>query len=586
MAELLGDWQRTVTCGEVRATHVGRTETLMGWARSVRDHGGVIFVDLRDRYGATQLVFRPELLPGERMELARRIGLEYVLAARGTVQSRPEGARNPHLSTGEVEVLVSDFKVLNEAEPLPFLPAEDVSAGEELRLRYRYIDLRRDSLQAVFALRHGVYQSVRKALSSERFLEIETPILVRPTPEGARDFLVPSRVHRGKFFALPQSPQLYKQLLMMCGFDRYFQLARCLRDEDLRADRQPEHTQIDVEMSFPREEDVFGLVERMFVTVFEENLGVKLETPFVRLTYEEAIARYGSDKPDLRIPLEIVDLTELAEGSGFSPFADAVKAGGRLACLLVPVELSRKELSELEGQLASAGVKPLYWARLTAAGAEGGVSKSLGPDILDRVRTLSSGKPGTLLFTAGKLAFEGLGVARTSVAARMQIADSGFNFAWVRDFPLFAWNEGEGRWEPSHHMFSMPYDESIQYLETDPGRVRGHVYDLVCNGVELGSGSIRIHQPGLQLKVMKAIGLTREDAERRFGFLLDAMRYGAPPHGGIALGLDRIVMLMSRRQTIRDTIAFPKTTSASSLVDGSPCQVEGKDLQDLGIKLV
>ncbi|MBN1504557.1 MAG: aspartate--tRNA ligase [Candidatus Eisenbacteria bacterium] len=586
MAELLGDWKRTVTCGELRGSHASRVETLMGWARSVRDHGGVIFVDLRDRHGVTQLVFRPEVLPAERMDLARQIGLEYVVAARGTVQGRPEGARNPQLPTGEVEVLVSEFKILNESEPLPFLPADEPAASEELRLKYRYIDLRREPLQAILALRHGVYQSVRKALSREGFLEIETPLLVRPTPEGARDYLVPSRVHRGKFFALPQSPQLYKQLLMVSGFDRYFQLARCLRDEDPRADRQPEFAQVDVEMSFPSEDDVFGVIERMFVAVFEETMGLRLETPFPRLSYREAMTRYGTDKPDMRIPLEISDVTDEAVRGGFAPFVEAAQVGGRVACLAAAAEFSRKEIATLEGQVASVGVKPLFWARLTPSGLEGGVSKSLSRELAAKIVALASGKPGVVFLAAGKRAFEALGMVRTVVGSRMQIADTGYNFAWVRDFPLFSWNEEENRWEPAHHMFSMPYDDSIPFLENDPGRVKAHVYDLVCNGVELGSGSIRIHLPELQLRVMKVLGLSREEADRRFGFLLEAMRYGAPPHGGIALGLDRTVMLMSGRQTIRDTIAFPKTTSGSSLMDGSPSEVDSKDISDLGLKLV
>ncbi len=552
----------------------------------MRDHGGVIFVDLRDRHGVTQLVFRPEVLPADRMELARKIGLEYVVAAKGPVQGRPEGARNPQLATGDVEVLVSEFRILNESEPLPFLPADEPSASEELRLKYRYIDLRREPMQAIFALRHGVYQSVRKALSKEGFLEIETPLLVRPTPEGARDYLVPSRVHRGKFFALPQSPQLYKQLLMVSGFDRYFQLARCLRDEDPRADRQPEFAQIDLEMSFPSEDDVFDVIERMFVAVFDETMGLKLNIPFPRLTYHDTMTRYGSDKPDLRIPLELADVTDEAARSGFAPFVEAACAGGRVACLVSDTELSRKEIAGLEAQAAPCGAKPLYWARLTQTGVEGGVAKSLSDELALRIVTLAAGKPGLVFLAAGKRALEGLGAVRTALGARMQIAESGFNFAWVRDFPLFGWNEEEHRWEPSHHMFSMPYDDSISLLETNPGSVKAHVYDLVCNGVELGSGSIRIHLPELQLRVMKVLGLNREDADRRFGFLLEAMRYGAPPHGGIALGLDRIVMLMSSRQTIRDTIAFPKTTSGSSLMDGSPSEVDSKDISDLGIKLV
>jgi aspartyl-tRNA synthetase len=585
MMELLGDWKRTVTCGELRASHAGRTETLMGWVKSVRDLGGVIFVGLRDRYGVTQVVFRPELLPPEQMEKAKRIGLEYVIAVRGKVQERPQSARNPEMVTGEIEILPAELKILNEATPPPFLPSEETTASEELRLKYRYLDLRRESSQAVFALRHGVYQSVRKGLSREGFLEIETPILVRPTPEGARDFLVPSRVHRGKFFALPQSPQLYKQLLMVSGFDRYFQVAKCLRDEDLRADRQPEHTQIDVEMSFGSEEDIFGIMERMFTALFQENLGVKLETPFPRFSYEEATRRFGSDKPDLRIPFEMVEVTDAAASSGFSPIANAVNAGDRVACLVAPFQLSRKEVSELESLIAHTGVKPLFWARVVGGALEGGFGKSVSEDFAKR---LLQGAPdtGTVLLAAGRRAFRAMGAVRTALGSRVDFARSDFRFAWVRDFPIFSWNEEESRWEPSHHMFSMPYDECIDFLETDPGKVRGHVYDLVCNGVELGSGSTRIHSAELQLRVMKAAGLTPDEAQKRFGFLLEALKFGAPPHGGIALGVDRIVMLMAGRQTIRDTIAFPKTTSASSLMDGAPCEVEEKDIADLGIKLV
>lgn len=585
MMELLGDWKRTTTCGELRVSRVGRTETLMGWVKSVRDLGGVIFVGLRDRYGVTQIVFRPELLSPEQMEKTRRIGLEYVIAVRGKVHERPQGARNPEMPTGEIEILPAELKILNEAATPPFLPSEDTTASEELRLKYRYLDLRRESFQTIFALRHGVCQSVRKCLANEGFLEIDTPLLVRPTPEGARDFLVPSRVYRGKFFALPQSPQLYKQLLMVSGFDRYFQLAKCLRDEDSRADRQPEFAQIDVEMSFGNEEDIFGVMERMFARTFEDNLGVKLEIPFPRFSYEEVIRRFGSDKPDLRIPFELIELTDAATSSGFSPFAEAVSAGGGVAGLVAPFQLSRKEVSELESITAQMGVRPLFWARVVDGGLEGGFSKSIAEGFANRLLE-DAPHAGTVLIATGQRAFPAMGAVRVALGSRVDFARCGFRFAWVRDFPLFNWNEEEGRWEASHHIFSMPYDECIDYLDTDPGKVRGHVYDLVCNGVELGSGSTRIHSAELQLRVMKAIGLTPDEAQKRFGFLLDAFRFGAPPHGGIALGFDRIVMLMAGRQTIRDTIAFPKTTSASSLMDGAPCEVEGKDLSDLGIKLV
>ncbi|UCF79820.1 MAG: aspartate--tRNA ligase [Candidatus Eiseniibacteriota bacterium] len=581
----MGDWKRTATCGELTASGAGSSQTLMGWVKSIRDHGGVIFADLRDRYGVTQVVFRPETLPGDQMEQARQLSFEYVVAVRGTVELRPDGMRNPDMHTGEVELLVAELKMLNRAEPLPFLPAEEPSASEELRLKHRYLDLRREACQKVFALRHGIYQSVRKCLSEEGFLEIETPILVRPTPEGARDFLVPSRVHRGKFFALPQSPQLYKQLLMVSGFDRYFQLARCLRDEDLRADRQPEHTQIDLEMSFCSEEDVFGVVERTFSAVFEENLGVRLPVPFPRLTYDEAMSRFGTDKPDLRIPVELADLTEASSTSGFSLLEEAVKAGGRVACLLVPLQLSRKDIGELETLAKAQGATALFWARSSGTDLEGGVSKSVGGALQKRLLELSQG-PGTVLLTAGARAFEAAGAVRSGLGEKLRPGDSAFRFGWVKDFPVFSWSEEDSRWEPTHHMFSMPREEHLEFMEEDPARVRGRVYDLVCDGVELGSGSMRIHSPELQVRVMKVVGLSLEEARRRFGFLLEAMRFGAPPHGGIALGLDRIVMLMAGRDTIRDTIAFPKTTSASSLMDGSPCQADEKDLKELGIKLV
>jgi aspartyl-tRNA synthetase len=557
----------------------------MGWVKSVRDLGGVIFVDMRDRYGVTQAVFRPELLSAEHMEEARQISFEFVIAVKGTVQHRPDGSSNPDMATGEIEVHAEELKILNRAAPLPFLPADDPSAGEELRLKYRYLDLRGEGLQSVFALRHGAYQSVRRCLSGEGFLEIETPMLVRPTPEGARDFLVPSRVQRGKFFALPQSPQLYKQLLMISGFDRYFQLARCLRDEDLRADRQPEHTQIDLEMSFCREEDVFGVVERMFSVVFEENLGVKLPVPFPRLSYDEAMTRFGSDKPDMRIPLEIADVTAGAASCGFSLFEDAVKAGGKVSCLSVPAELSRKQITELETLAKSAGASALFWARVSDNKLEGGVSKSIGGELAEQILGLTQ-SPGVVLLTAGGRAFEAMGLVRASVGSGMPSEGPAFRFAWINEFPLFSWNEEEDRWEPTHHMFSMPLEEHMELMDTDPGKVRGRVYDLVCNGVELGSGSMRIHTPELQFRVMKTVGVTPEEAQKRFGFLLDAMQFGAPPHGGIALGFDRIVMIMAGRSTIRDTIAFPKTTSASSLMDGSPSEAEGKDLGELGIKLV
>ncbi|KPJ61650.1 MAG: hypothetical protein AMJ46_00750 [Latescibacteria bacterium DG_63] len=585
MAESLGDWKRTVTCGQLTASAVGRRETLMGWVKSVRDLGGVIFVDMRDRHGVTQVVFRPDLLSAERMAEAGQISFEYVIAVKGTVERRPEGSRNPNMTTGEIEVLATELKVLNRASPLPFLPSDDPSASEELRLRYRYLDLRADALQAVFALRHGAYQSVRKCLSNEGFLEIETPMLVRPTPEGARDFLVPSRVHKGKFFALPQSPQLYKQLLMVSGFDRYFQLARCLRDEDLRADRQPEHTQIDMEMSFCSEEDVFGVVERMFSVVFEENLGVKISVPFPRFSYDEAAARFGTEKPDLRIPLEIADVTAAASSCGFSVLEEAVKAGGKVSCLAVPAKLSRKEITELETLAKEAGSGALFWARTSGVELEGGVSKSIGGELAKQILGLSK-TPGTVLLTSGARAFEAMGSVRSNLGSKTRSDGPQFRFAWITEFPLFDWNEEERRWEPTHHMFSMPREEYLEYLESDPGRVRGRVYDLVCNGVELGSGSMRIHSPELQVRVMKTVGLTAEEAQKRFGFLLEAMKFGAPPHGGIALGFDRIVMLMAGRDTIRDTIAFPKTTSASSLMDGSPSEAEGKDLRELGIKLV
>jgi aspartyl-tRNA synthetase len=588
--EDLGGWRRTHTCGELRGDAAGRTATLMGWVHRVRDHGGVLFADLRDRHGLTQVVFRPERGGAELGARAARLGLEWVIAVRGEVARRPAEAANADLPTGGIELDVRELKVLAAAETPPVLPSSEVLANEDLRLRYRYLDLRRPELSRVLALRHCAAQAVRAHLSDAGFLEVETPLLVKQTPEGARDYVVPSRVHPGKFYALPQSPQLYKQTLMIAGVDRYFQLARCLRDEDLRADRQPEHTQIDVEMSFADEEQVFEAVEALFVALWKDVLGDDIPRPFPRLTFREAMGRYGSDKPDLRFGLELHDVTALLARSPRNVVANpAQAAGGTGVALVLPggAAVSGSQLRKYEEVVKGAGAAGLGFMKVLPA--ERAKAEAVFPGALyDELLAAVGAKEGdAVLYTSGpwEPTLKAMGVLRTQLGQPLvKGKEREWRFLWVRDFPLFEWDGQAGRWAPRHHMFTMPKAEHLPLLETDPGNVYATLYDLVLNGTELGSGSIRIHRPDIQERVMRVVGLTAEQAHAKFGFLLEAYRYAAPPHGGIGLGFDRIVMLMAGRDNIRDTIAFPKTTTAASLMDGCPSEVEPEIWRELHLK--
>jgi aspartyl-tRNA synthetase len=583
--------RRTHTCGELRAADVGREAVVMGWVRKRRNLGGLLFVDLYDRHGITQVVFRPDDDPALHAK-AVELGLEHVIAVRGLVAARPEGTVNADLPTGGIEVHAREMRLLNVSNTLPFVLEEPIRASDELRLEYRFLDLRRPRMQRLIEARHKAAQATRRYLTSRGFLEVETPMLAKKTPEGARDFIVPSRVQPGKVYALPQSPQLYKQILMVSGCDRYFQLARCLRDEDLRADRQPEHTQIDFEMSFVSEDDIFDVAEGLVQTLWREVRGEEIAAPFPRLPYDAAMDRFGSDKPDLRFGVEIVDLTDALRGTGFKVFSGAIEAGGVVRCLCAPGcgGWSRSELDKKEELVKGWGAKGLAWARVEGEALAGGISKFLTADEAAAVKRLAGASANDmLLFAAGprKSVNNILGKLRLALRDELGLADrSRFAFAWVTEFPLFAWNEELGVWEAEHHMFTMPREQDLELLETDPGRVYGRLYDLVCNGTELASGSIRIHRRDIQERVMKVVGISREDADRRFGFLLKAFDYGAPPHGGLAPGLDRLVMLLTDEDSIRDTIAFPKTYRGMSLMEGSPSEADPEVLDELGIRFV
>ncbi|MFH1314490.1 MAG: aspartate--tRNA ligase [Candidatus Eisenbacteria bacterium] len=588
LGESIKGLKRTHSCGRLDRSGLGQKVTLMGWVNRRRDHGGVVFIDLRDREGLTQVVFKPER--PELMEKARDLKQEYVVAVTGTVEARPDDMVNKDLKTGEIEVWVDELRILNESRTPPFVIEEEAQANEDLRFKYRYLDLRNRVLRDNIILRHHAMAATRECLNSHGFLEIETPLLVKRTPEGARDFLVPSRLSPGKFYALPQSPQLYKQMLMVAGFDRQYQLAKCLRDEDLRSDRQPEFTQIDLEMSFADEEDVFGLGETLMQHVFEKVKGIKVDTPFPRMTHAESMAKYGTDKPDLRFGLEIEDVSDVVAASASDMLKEAVAAGGAFAIgSSEAAALSRKNIEALEEVAKKAGAAGLAWGKVSGEGKAGGILRFFGEEGIESLKRLFGVESdGLFLIVAGKRAgsLAALGAVRLKVAELAELEmDDAHRFLWITEFPLFEWDEDHGRWMPSHHMFSMPFDEDIGFLETDPGKVRGRVYDLVYNGVEFGSGSIRNHLREVQERVMKAAGFDREEATRRFGFLLEAFEYGAPPHAGIALGFDRIVMKLAGRDSIRDVIAFPKTTSGASLMDECPSEIDDSDLKELHIKL-
>jgi len=582
--------KRSHKCGQLSERDIGREVVLMGWVHSKRDHGGLLFIDLRDRTGIVQIVFSPDS-SGEIHSSARQLKSEYVIEAKGEVRARPPGTVNPCLSTGGIEVLVKDMEILSEAQPLPFPIENDIEIAEEARLQYRYLDLRRPRMQSNLILRHKVCQSIRNYLSQQGFIEIETPMLIKSTPEGARDYLVPSRLNPGCFYALPQSPQMLKQLLMIAGFDRYFQIARCFRDEDLRADRQPEFTQIDMEMSFSLEEDIFAVTEGMMETVFREVLGQKIEVPFIRLTYEEALSRYGTDKPDIRYGMEIMDFSDLAEASRFDVFRKVLNNSGRIKGISVSkgAEFSRKDLEEFTAVVSSRGAKGLAWFCITSEGLESTIAKYFDTSLQRRFCEKAKANAGDLLLLvadAPRVVNEALGFLRSYLAERLKLVDSQiFKFVWITDFPMFSYNEQLKRYEPEHHPFTSPREEDIPFLETNPSSVRARSYDLVLNGVEIGSGSIRIHRKDLQERIFRVMGISEEEAKERFGFFLEALNYGVPPHGGIAPGLDRIVMLMAGCNSIREVIAFPKTQRAACPLTGAPSAVDSRQLKELHIKL-
>ncbi len=583
---------RTHTCGELRSPHLGATVALCGWVDRVRDHKGVIFVDLRDRWGKTQIVIGPES-PAAALAAARAVRPEWVIRVQGAVGARPAGTTNPKLATGEVEVGCDTLEVLNEAETPVFQPGATELPGEEVRLTHRWLDLRRPAMQDNMFLRSRIVKIMRDHFDALGFIDVETPMLGRSTPEGARDYLVPSRLDHGSFFALPQSPQLYKQLLMMAGFDRYVQVAKCFRDEDLRADRQPEFTQLDVEMSFVEADDVIGVIEGLVKRTARDILGLDVPLPLPRLTWDECMERFGHDAPDLRFGLEIVDLTALAGESEFRVFRGAVESGGRVRGIRVPGaagKFSRKELDELTAVAVEAGAKGLVWLKVEADGAwSGPVAKNLGP-IADRLRTMLGCEPGDLSLIVAdsfEVSCKALHTLRKRLGGSLGLYDpAAMHFSWVVDFPMFARDAESGGWASMHHPFTAPRPCDLEQLESDPAACRAVAYDLVINGSEAGGGTIRIHDGATQEKVFKLLGITPEVARERFGFLLDALRSGAPPHGGIALGIDRWVMLFGRLDSIRDVIAFPKTQKASDLMTGAPSPVETKQLVELGIRTV
>ncbi|GAB6281989.1 MAG: aspartate--tRNA ligase [Ignavibacterium sp.] len=583
--------RRTHTCGELREKNIEEYVVLNGWVDTRRDLGGIIFIEMRDRYGITQVVFEPQF-DVEAHELAKSLRSEFVISIEGIVRKRPEGTENPNLATGNIDVMVKKLVILNEAITPPFPITDDTQAGEDLRLKYRYLDLRRPSLQKNLLMRHRLYQIVRKYFDENNFVEIETPFLMKSTPEGARDFLVPSRLHKGKFYALPQSPQTYKQILMVSGFDRYFQIVRCFRDEDLRADRQPEFTQIDVEMSFVDTEDIFQMMEGLMQKLFKEIWNIDLSLPLPRLSFDDAMETYGSDKPDLRFELPMKTLNNVFQNTAFKVFQDQINKNGIITGMVAPGcgDYTRNQLDVLTDFIKKLGAGGLIWIRVKEEGLESPTVKFLSDEEQNNlIKTLKT-KPGDLIFilTGPKLKTLSLmGQLRLEMARRLELInqDSKPKLLWVTDFPLFEWDDETKRFYAMHHPFTSPRIEDIEFMDTDPHRVKARAYDLVLNGNEIAGGSIRIHNSELQSKMFKVLGISQEEAEYKFGFLMNAFKYGAPPHGGIAFGFDRLAMIFAHENSIREVIAFPKTSSGISLMDDAPSTVDEEQLKELHIKI-
>ncbi|MBO4400359.1 MAG: aspartate--tRNA ligase [Selenomonadaceae bacterium] len=587
--ETLKGMERTHSCGELRKSDEGKTVQLAGWVSRRRDHGGLIFVDMRDRSGIVQIVFDAAEI-GEEFSKAETLRNEFVIGIRGKVRARSADTVNPKMATGEIEIVVSELRILNKAKTPPFYIQDGVDVDENVRLRYRYLDLRRPEMQQNIMLRHRVTKIMRDYLDEHGFLEIETPMLCRSTPEGARDFLVPSRLNPGEFYALPQSPQIFKQLLMVSGFEKYFQIVRCFRDEDLRADRQPEFTQLDIETSFLNQDNILTLMEGLIKKIFESTLNVKIETPFLRMSWDDAMNRFGSDKPDLRFGMELQDISEYVKGSDFKVFNSVLEKGGQVKVINVEgyADIPRRELDGLVEYVKTYGAKGLAWIQYAADGIKSPFKKFYSDETFEQIKKATGAKTGDLLLVVGdkpSVVAQALGELRLEMARRRNLIDADkLCFLWVVDFPMFEYVEEDKRWKAMHHPFTAPREDDVEFLLTAPEKVKADAYDIVLNGVEVGGGSLRIYQRDLQEKVFEAIGLTHDEAHAKFGFLMDAFEYGPPPHGGIAFGLDRLVMLMAKRKSIRDVIAFPKTQSAIDPMSHAPSEVDDKQLRELYIR--
>lgn len=586
----LGSWRRTYSCGELKAENIGEEVTLMGWVQRRRDHGGVIFIDLRDREGLSQVVLNPEVSKDVH-NLGENIRSEYVIAVKGEVKHRPEGTVNDSLPTGEVEVYVDKLKILNKSETPPFVIEDYSNANEDIRLQYRYLDLRRPVLQSNIVTRHSLIRVIREFLYERGFLDVETPFLTKSTPEGARDYLVPSRVNPGRFYALPQSPQMFKQLLMVSGFDRYFQIVKCFRDEDLRADRQPEFTQLDIELSFIDRADLMELVEELFVKIFSEIMGVEVKRPFSIMSYDEALEKYGHDAPDTRFDLHLKTINDLVKDCGFKVFADSVKNKGVVKALNAKGAggFSRKAIDDLTDFASSLGAKGLAYIKVNEDSLQSPIVKFLGEETASNIVSEMNGEPGDIIFFgAGSENIVNLYMSKVRIKLGKMLGlidENKYSFVWITDFPLLEWDEDEKRYAAVHHPFTSPVDEDVDYFDSDPSKIRAKAYDLVLNGSEIGGGSIRIHRSDIQEKMFTALGMTKEESERKFGFFTDALKYGTPPHGGIAFGVDRIATILTGSESIRDVIAFPKTQRATCTMSDAPSIVDDKQLKELQIKL-